>query len=140
MSVLVVDASVWVGAADASDPSSAESRIFLSVIATRRLPVTLPSIARIEVACALARRLRDTSAALRLADALFASPLVRERPLDSDTVRKAITLGTQSFLRSADAIYAALTDQLGATLVAWDDELVQRAGAMTPTTWLATNG
>jgi predicted nucleic acid-binding protein len=55
-------------------------------------------------------------------------------------MRKAITLGTQSFLRSADAIYAALTDQLGATLVAWDDELVQRAGAMTPTTWLATNG
>jgi predicted nucleic acid-binding protein len=139
VSVLVVDASVWVGAADASDPSSADSRAFLSAIATRQLPIALPSIARIEVACALARRLRDTSAAQRLADALLASPLVRERPLDADTVRKAITLGTQAFLRGADAIYAALTEHLGATLVAWDDELVQRAGAVTPTTWLAKN-
>jgi predicted nucleic acid-binding protein len=139
MSLLVVDASVWVGAADASDPSSADSRAFLSTIAARQLPVALPSIARIEVACALARRLRDTRAAQRLADALLASPQVRERPLDADTVRRAVILGTQTFLRGADAIYAALTEQLGATLVAWDDELVQRAGAVTPTAWIARN-
>jgi predicted nucleic acid-binding protein len=139
VSILVVDASVWVGAADASDPSSMDSRAFLSAIAARQTPIALPSIARIEVACALARRLRDTSAAQRLADALLASPMVRERPLDADTVRRAVTLGTRTFLRGADAIYAALTAQLGATLVAWDDELVQRAGAVTPTTWLATN-
>ena len=43
-------------------------------------------------------------------------------------------------VQNSHAIYAALTDQLGATLVAWDDVLVQRAGPMTPTTWLATNG
>lgn len=139
MSLLVVDASVWVGAADASDPSSADSRAFLSTIAARRVPVALPSIARIEVACALARRLRDAHAAHRLADALLASPQVRERPLDADTVRRAVILGTQTFLRSADAIHAALTEQLGATLVAWDDELVQRARAVTPTAWIARN-
>lgn len=138
MSVVVVDASVWVGAADASDPSSADSRAFLAALAARQVPIALPSIARIEVACALARRLRDTNAAQRLADALLASPQVRERPLDADSVRRAVSLGTQGFLRGADAIYAALTEQLGATLVAWDDELVQRAGAVTPITWLAT--
>lgn len=136
MNLLVVDASVWVGAADASDPSSADSRAFLAAIAARQSPVALPSIARIEVACALARRLRDAHAAQRLADQLLASPLVRERALDADAVRKAITTGTHAYLRAADAIYAALAEQLGATLVAWDEELVQRAGALTPRAWL----
>lgn len=139
MSVLVVDASVWVSAADASDPSSPESRTFLAAVATRRVPIALPTFARIEVACALARRLRDGAAARHLADTLIGSPLVREHALDADRVQAALVVGTQSFLRGVDAVYAALADQLGAPLVTWDDEMVQRAGAQTPAAWLAGN-
>jgi predicted nucleic acid-binding protein len=59
MTVLVIDASVWAAAADATDPFSDASRRFLEAVAAAPLPIALPALARIEVACALARRLRD---------------------------------------------------------------------------------
>ena len=111
----------------------------LRAVAKRRRDIALPSFARVEVACALARRLRDGVAAHHLADALLSSPLVREHLLDAVRLRQAVTTGTQSYLRGADALCAALAAQLDATLVAWDDELVQRAGAQTPTAWLAAH-
>lgn len=48
----------------------------------------------------------------------------------------AIRLGTHRYLRGADALYAATAHLTGTQLISWDNELVQRAGALTPTAWL----
>ncbi len=137
MTGVVVDASVWVAAADASDPFSVASRRFLEAAAARRVTFELPVLVRIEVACALARRLRDGGPALAITDGMLRSPLVRVHPLDGAMVEAAVREGTGAFLRAADAVYAALARRLAVELVAWDDELVRRAEAATPEAWLA---
>ena len=45
-------------------------------------------------------------------------------------------LGTGRYLRSGDALYAALAEGLEGEVVTWDMELVERAGALTPREWI----
>jgi predicted nucleic acid-binding protein len=59
---------------------------------------------------------------------------VNERLLTS-----AQDLGLRQLLRGADALYAATAVLLHAPLLSWDDELVDRAGALTPEQWMAQN-
>ena len=41
--------------------------------------------------------------------------------------------------RLVASLYAATAEVNGAALVTWDNDLIQRAGALTPTAWLAAN-
>jgi len=68
------------------------------------------------------------------------APLLHLEPLDEGLLSEALRLGTTFRLRAADALYAA-TASLGAdgVLVSWDNELIERAGAATPTAWLAAH-
>lgn len=136
MTALVVDASVWVSAADASDRFHAASRKFLTALVRQRTSILVPAIAPLEVACALARRLRNAKRGRALADELLRSPLVNVVALDASLLTVAVSKGTASFLRAADALYAAAAEHAGADIVAWDDELIERAGALTPDAWL----
>jgi len=70
---------------------------------------------------------------------LRAHPALALHPLDDQFLKTARELGVQLLLRGADALYAATAKLLEAQLTTWDDELVQRAGAMTPDAWLAAN-
>ena len=139
MRTLVVDASVWVSAADAADTLSTPSRSFLRTVMRRRDPVALPAIARLEVACALSRRLRDAGRGRDLADSLLHSPLITEMDLGS-LLGTALTVGTESFLRAGDAFYAALATDEDGIIVSWDEELLRRANAVTPSAWLSAHG
>lgn len=133
---LVIDASVWVSAADASDPLSDASRRFLEVVAEHRLPVLLPGIARLEVACAIARRTRDAVQGRALTNTLFRAPFVTEKPVDRSLLARALETGTVCFLRGSDALYAAVASEHDGDLISWDAELIQRAGARSPSDWL----
>lgn len=137
--MLTVDASVWVAAADPSDEFYAVSRDFLMGVARRRLRIYLPAYARIEIACALARRRRSAAAGQILANALVDSVSVVQVPLDTQFLAQALLSGTRAFLRGADALYVATAELNHARLVSWDGELVQRADAITPSDWLAAN-
>lgn len=137
--MLTVDASVWVAAADGSDVFHAASRLFLAGAARQRQGICLPSFAWIEIACALARRRRDSAVGQQLASAILRAPLVTRIELDDPFLAQTLVSGTRAFLRGADALYAATAAIHGAQLVSWDDELVRRAGAVTPTDWLAAN-
>ena len=139
MNTLVIDAGVWVSAADATDALSQVSRTFLSGVVARELPIALPEFARLEIACALARRLRDAEQGRRLTDRMLASPLVTTYSLSRANLREAIEVGTSRFLRSGAALYAALAERLDGTLVAWDGELASRARALTPHDWIASH-
>ena len=139
MAGLVIDASVWVAAADFTDRHSDASRDFLSVVTARGVALAVPDFAELEVACALSRRMRDGDRGTALARRMVESPVVTLYPMQSSLMRRAVETGTRRLLRGGDAIYAALAAATGGELVSWDEELIQRAGAMTPAAWLERN-
>lgn len=139
MKALVVDASVWVSAADRSDALSEVSRSFLALVVEREVPIVLPEYAELEIACAMARRLGDAGQGRDLAGRMLESPLVTTHSSNRARLRKAVAVGTRRFLRSGDALYAALAEELECEVVAWDGELAGRGGALTPAEWMARN-
>lgn len=137
MNRLVVDANVWVGSLDPKDPFYEVNRAFLKKAIGEGYPIDLPALALLEVACVLARRLRDPEGARNLAQGLVHLPLVHVHPLDRALLEASLWVGTEAYLRSGDAVYAGLARLREATLITWDQDL-RRLGGMTPEEWLAT--
>ena len=136
MTSIVVDASVLVAAADRCDRFWEHSRRFLMALANGNTVLAVPSIAEVEIACALARRLRDPSAGRRLSAEIFQCLGTEVHETDGALIKSSVTVGTDSFLRAGDAVYVALAVRVGGQLVSWDEELVERANAITPDVWL----
>ncbi len=134
--MLVIDASVWVSAADATDPLSGPSRAFLAEVAAREIPIALPEFAGLEIACALARRLHNAEQGRSLAGRMLESPLVTTYSLNRAMLRRAGQVGTRDFLRAGDALYAAFAEGMEGEVVSWDGELIERGGALTPEGWM----
>ena len=133
MDKFTVDASVWVSAHDRQDARCGESRRFLTWAVAAGAELRAPAFARVEIACALARRLRDPDEAVRLTETMLAAAQVVECDVDARLLSKALSHGTRNFLRGADALYAAAAETAGSTLVSWDGEHLNRAGAIRPT-------
>ena len=139
MNAVAVDASVWIAGQDSADPFCKASRLFFNhAVATGTL-IHVPAFARVEVACALARKLRNPLQGERLTNLLFKSASAKEHPVNTALLAKALSHGTARFLRGADAIYSATAEIVGCTLVSWDKEHLHRAGALTPEAWLVAN-
>jgi predicted nucleic acid-binding protein len=128
-----------IAAADAADVFHQPSRDLLRKIVTEGIAVIQPSFARIEVACALARRLRNSAQGSQLTQTLMDRIVTTEQPLTQSFLATAEALGTRQFLRGADALYAAVAELSQSPLVSWDKEHLQRAGGITPASWLAAN-
>jgi predicted nucleic acid-binding protein len=137
--MVTVDANVWVGGFDTTDAFHERSAAFLREVTRRRISLHAPSLVLIEVTCVVARRYRDPAAGARAVSGIAGHRLVTIMPIDDVMVTVATQLGAQRFLRGADALYAATAQITGTILVSWDNELIQRAGAVTPTDWLAAN-
>ena len=135
--MLTVDASVWVAAADRRDLFYAASREFLTAVVRQRARIVLPAFARVEIACALARRTHNPVTGQVLADALLDAGTVVEVPLDGPLLAQSLRTGTRALLRGADALYATVAARYQTRLISWDMELIRRAGGITPTAWLA---
>lgn len=136
MTSLVIDASVWVAAADATDRFSEVSRAFLLAVAERGQPFALHDFAGLEIACALSRRLGDGERARALTDQMLRSPLLTVHALSPHFIQQAVERGTTDLLRAGDALYAALAHEVDGEIVSWDGELISRAGAVDPEEWL----
>lgn len=137
--MLTIDANVWVSAADRTDVLNRPSRQFLAAAARQHLPIYLPTFAWLEIACALARRRQDAARGQQLASMVLNSPHVMRVQLDGPLLTQALLSGPSLFLRGADALYAATAVMYATQLISWDDELIRRAGALTPSDWLAAN-
>lgn len=135
--MLTLDANIWVAAYDPRDHFHAESAAFLLEAARRALPLNGPAFVLVEAGCALARRARSVAAGQAALERLRLHPLLSLQPLDGALLAAAARLGVQQLLRGADALYAATAEISGAQLVSWDEELIRRAGAISPTDWLA---
>jgi len=118
---------------------SEPSRAFLSQVAARELPIVLPEFAKLEIACALARRFRSAEHGRSLTDQMLESPRMSTYSVNRAVLRRAIELGTRNCLRAGDALYAAVAQAAEGQLVAWDRELIERAAALTPEAWLDRN-
>jgi len=139
MNSAVVDASVWVAAVHKASVHRPDSYACLVRLRELRWQVMVPTIARVEIACALARRWRSPARARRTTTTLLKASATTEWPLMPGAIERAQLIGTEQYLRAADAIYAAEAVSSGIPLISWDAELIRRAGAMSPTTWLQAN-
>lgn len=139
MSAVAVDASVWIAAQDAADPFCTASRLFFSHTVAAGILIHVPGFARVEVACALARKLRNSVQAERLTNLLFQTASATEHSVNAMLLAKALAVGTTKFVRGADALYSATAEIVGCDLVSWDKEHLHRAGAVTPDAWLLAN-
>jgi predicted nucleic acid-binding protein len=137
--MITVDASVWAASLDPRDRFHADSVACLRACERRRLQLFAPAFAVIETGCALARRMRDCKKALVAARGLQSVPALRLLAMEGDLLAESLALGTECFLRGADALYAATARLTGTTLLTWDHELIERGGGMTPSEWLARN-
>jgi predicted nucleic acid-binding protein len=121
MTDLTVDASVWVSAADPRDAFHAESETFLATIEPQGLRVVAPAFTRIEVACALARKLQSPAQGRYLSEQVMALSVIVSIPVDDDLLKEAWRIDTDQRLRGADALYAATAHLTGTQLVSWDN-------------------
>jgi predicted nucleic acid-binding protein len=137
--MLTVDASVWVAAGNPNDVFAERSRAFLTTATQRSEIFCAPSFVEVEVACALARRWQNAEEAREWAKSIMVKPGIVSMPVDAALLAFALHLGTTLLLRAGDALYVAVAASYSAPLISWDAELIRRAGAITPTDWLAAN-
>jgi predicted nucleic acid-binding protein len=85
-----------------------------------------PILLLVEVAAAVARRLGDPERVLELSGALHDLPCQTLVPLDEVLLDRAIALAVTARLRGADAVYAAVAQRYGTTLVTLENQQLQR--------------
>ena len=137
----VVDASVFVSAAQIKDVHYADSVAFFRQLgATPDVNVFCPTLLLPEYAAAIARRTDDTSLAESLIEILETMWGLRLESLTENRSRRAAKIAAQHRLRGADAVYVALAEEIDAVLITWDNEMLERSASIvqtsTPAQWL----
>jgi predicted nucleic acid-binding protein len=133
---MTLDASVWIAFLEKADRFNAASDAFLSRLCDAGEPFHSPEFALIETACALARRHRDAGLARAAVRTIAKIPTLKLIPSNRIALEIALDEGCERFLRGADAIYAATARITRSLLITWDQELIERAGGITPADWL----
>jgi len=131
--VYTVDASVHVSALNPSEEHSADSQAFLAYVHQHEVPLVNATLLPVELAAAVARALGDADRAVALAAALRDLPNQRLVPLDDTLSERAVELAAAARLRGSDAVYAAVAQQNGTTLVTLDRQQLERLGPLVPT-------
>lgn len=139
MKAVTVDASVWIASQDATDSRCSQSRAFLTKAVAEGTVIHVPAYARVEVACALARKFHRPAKGQRLADQVLEAANAQVVMVNGALLASALSVGTTKFLRGADALYAATAERTNSSLVSWDKEHIERANGTTPSDWIAAN-
>lgn len=125
-----VDASVHVSALNPAEADSEASRAFLTMVQQEQAPLFCPTLLLVEVAAAVAGALGDARCAVALATALHGWPNQLLVPLDETLAEQAAILAATTRLRGADAVYAAVAQHYGTTLVTLDRRQLERLSPM----------
>ena len=124
--MFTVDASVHINALNPLEDGSPESRLFLERVFRRPWPVFSPTLLLVEVAAAVARVFAGTGQGLVMAQAVRGLPGQAWIPLDDVMAEDAARLAAGRRLRGADAVYAAVVQRYGTTLVTRDRQQLER--------------
>lgn len=135
--MIVLDANLWIAAFDPTDRFHGDSIAVLDAAVADDLTLAGPVYVLLETSCAVARRTGRPSQAAAAHDRIASHPSLRLEPLDAELMTSAERIGVSRRLRAADSLYAAVAERLGWPLLSWDRELVARAGAVSPSDWLA---
>ncbi|MBE2239664.1 MAG: type II toxin-antitoxin system VapC family toxin [Caldilineaceae bacterium] len=129
----VIDASVYVTLLDESDPEQVICRAWFTAAVAADEPILAPSLILSEVAAALSRGRGDAGMAKEAARLLENSAVVQLAPLSLELASLAATIAAEQRVRGADAVYLALAQQLGDTLITLDRQQLQRGVAVVTT-------
>jgi predicted nucleic acid-binding protein len=127
-----IDASVWVNAFDQQEAGHDVSRQLLQLLASRALPIVVPTLFLVEVAGAISRTRQDLEQARTFAAAPADPTNVTLVPVDEAVAIRALVLAAERGLRGADAIYGAVAVQAACTLVTRDSEHLTRLNGVVP--------
>jgi predicted nucleic acid-binding protein len=130
--MFTIDASVYLNALHPTEAGSSESRDFLEQISQYPRPVYSPTLLLVEVAAAIARIFNDTQRGITMSQAIFGLPGQIWIPLDEAQAQVSVKLAAAQRLRGADAVYAAVAQHYGATLVTRDHQQQQRLRPILP--------
>ncbi len=127
----VVDASVWVSRFVPADAHHEASYQWLHRVINRADLLVEPELLPVEIAGAVSRRTGQVGLAARAVELLEQLPRSRLVAVDARLARLAAGLAVELGLRGADALYVALAQWLGFSLVTWDREQLGRGRAVT---------
>lgn len=128
-----VDASVHISALNPSEADSVESQMFLERTCQQQALLICPTLLLVEVASAVARAVGDAKQAAELAAVLRQWPNQVLVPLDVALAERAAGLAATTRLRGADAVYAAVALEYGATLVTLDQQQLEKLSSVVKT-------
>ncbi len=138
--MICIDASVFVAAARAAEEQHAESMVFLREVQAQGEEVYCPTLVLPECAAAIARRTGDPDLAQQLVLLIEQYPRLQLVALALPLAQRAVQVAAMHQLRGADAVYVAVAGAVGARLITWDVEMLDRGAAVvptaTPTLWL----
>lgn len=141
--MLTIDANVFVSAASLTDMLHAASESFLRRVRQSGLRVRCPTLVLPEIASAIIRPTGDAAAAQVTLASVETFPKISFVILTGPRTQAAVQIALTCRLRGADAVYVAVAQEYGMTLITWDQELLARGAAavtvMTPADGLAVN-
>ena len=125
----VLDASVLVAAALPNEPFHADARKLVQRLIAEHASLLLPTIARVEVAAAIARGVSDTQLAQQVALGYSTHPDSQHIAVDGVLCDYAIEVAVNQRIRGCDAVYVALAFVEQAVLITLDAQQRTRAPA-----------
>ena len=124
--MFTVDTSVHVNAANPTEKDSAESRTLVEQLHGHPWPVFSPTLLLAEVAAAISRAQNDTGQGIIMMQAVRSLPGQIWVSLDESLAEEAARLAAEYRLRGTDAVYAAVAQRYGTTLVTKDRQQLER--------------
>ncbi len=140
---MTLDANVFVGSLTPAGIHFSDSLALLTRIRAEKRNVVCPTLVLPECAGAVIRPTGRRTLAQQALISVQTLPGIRFVELTEARATRASDIAVTCRLRGADAVYAAVAQEYGTTLITWDQELLTRGIAvvtvMTPADWLAAN-
>jgi predicted nucleic acid-binding protein len=138
--ILTIDASVFVAAARPQESHYSVSRQFLRQARSQNATVFCPTLVLPECAAAIVRPTGDRALAEELVALIAGFPELHLVSLDPPLAHQAVQVATHHRLRGADSVYVAVASAADASLITWDDEMLDRGAGVvttrTPQQWM----
>jgi predicted nucleic acid-binding protein len=138
---VTIDASVFVATTRSKETQHSVSRQFVEEIQRRQIDLFCPLIVLPECAAAIARPTGEAELGEQLVALVTSLLNMNLANLDSTLAHRAAQIAAYYRLKGADAIYVAVAEAFDATLVTWDNEMLERGASivstMSPAQWLA---
>ncbi len=140
--MLTIDANVFVSARVRTEVQHTASDQFLNRLVQTAVNILNPTLIVPEVAAAIARPTGNAALANAVVSQIEAFPYLSLIELTQNRAHQAADLTILYRLRGPDAVYLAVAQEFGTTLITWDAEMLTRGAQavpmMTPSEWLAT--